>query len=144
MDLFHDAGFWGFLTTVIGAARWLMKVAYAYRLRSEREKHSYSMELLKGLDATVKAIRPVVESHTKIINSFQATAQEITNAEVRILKCVGDSTAMMNELKVQYGNFKDVAQKSEAVSLTLIKEIEGIKTEIIQLKNGNIFVRTKK
>src|ERR1039458_6641224 len=131
MELFHDAGFWCFLTAIVGAARWLMKVAYSYRLRSEREKHSYSMELLKGLDSAVKAIRPVVENHTKIINTFQATAQEITNAEVRILKCVGDATAMMTELKLQYGNFKDVAMKSESISLSLIKEIDGIKTEII-------------
>lgn len=151
MPIFHDPAFWTFLTAIIGCVRWLMKVAYAYKLRALRKQKSYTAELLITLDATVKEIRPIVEKHTKIIESFDLTAKAAANSEKLSLEHLISSQAMMLELKSQFTNLKTALTKSEQTSIGLLGEINSvrnelsfIKTEIIELKSGNIFVRTKK
>ena len=150
---YSEPTFWGFLTAVAGAIRYLMRVQNMYRLRADRALNSYQMSLIRALDQQVKEMKPVVEAHakaieehTKIVNAFQGSAIQITDSENRITRQVDDAGVMMKALKTQFSTFQDTAFKQESLIIGFTKEIESIRTEILQLKkgSGNVFVTTKK
>lgn len=140
-----DPGFWGpaftFLTALVGASRWLLKVTFVYsqkanvqkaRLDSDvqRMKDDHLQKTLLALKEIVDRILPVIEAHTKKLEDID--------------RIHTDTIAMMSDLKTQYSTFHMKIETVHAGGNLLMNRLDKIETEIIDLKNGNILVRTKK
>ena len=144
----HDTNFWGFLAAIIAAVRWLIRVIFIARHRTnlEKAKLDTSVEHLKTdnairlatvLQLTVDQMKPTIAEHSKILTGFQHSFDLMLTAET-------EATRMMKDLKVQYGNFTSEIQKFNAIGDTLLGRMKSIETEVEVLKSGNLWVRTKK
>jgi hypothetical protein len=151
IQLMHDTNFWGFMAAVIAAARWLIRVVFISRHKTniEKAKLDSSVERLKTdnairlatiLQATVDQMKPTIAEHSKILTGFQHSFDLMMSVE-------GEATHMMKELKIQYGNFTNEIQKFNSSNVdAILGRVKNIESEIKVLKegSGNVFITTKK
>lgn len=145
MGVPSDPSFWGpafgFLTALTGAIRWLLKVTFVYRQRSNLQKARLESDVQKmkedHLQKSISAIRDVID---KIIPVIEAHTKKLEDVD----KMHAETLQMMKELKIQYGDFHSRIEKAQAGGGLIIKRLENIETEVINMKNGYILVATKK
>jgi hypothetical protein len=96
----------------------------------EKVKLDTAIQITTSLKGVVDSIIPIVHQHGEDIGE---------------LKIIHEKTnTMMSELSLQYESFQhNVAALNQGTTMALSR-IKGIETEIIEMKSGNIFVRTKK
>ena len=148
--LFHDPGFWGFMTAFIGVSRWLLRVFFIYQRRNNTEKarldisvenikKENSIKTISGLRDAVAAIIPVVARHQEVVERLEKSVSGIKDVETRLTK-------MSEELNNRFAEFNRVVPQMTTSVRCVVEEIQNIKTEILELKkgSGNIFVTTKK
>ena len=148
MALIHDTNFWGFLAAVLAGARWIIRVIYISRHKTniekakldtsvENMKTNNAIRLAEVLQLTVDQMKPTIAEHSRLLGGFQHSFDLMLTAET-------EATRMMKELKVQYGNFTSEIQKFTSIGDSLLGRIKGIETEVEVLKNGFLFIRNKK
>lgn len=152
MELPRDSGFWGpaftFLTALVGSIRWLLRVIFSYRQRTNLHKAKLDADLQKqnydntqktilSLKAVIDQIKPIVEAHSEKLESFNASFEEMKKIETAAVQ-------MMKELKIQYGEFHSRITNANAGGQIVMKKLNHLETEITNLKNGHILIANKK
>lgn len=148
MDFYNQAGFWAFLTAMVGTMRWLARVVYIYNQKNlmVKAKFDSSIEKLKSdnidkaiasLKLTLGNIEPMVKLHEIKMGSLDASLKNIALYESNL-------KSMTDDLQISYKNFNTIVPKITASGQLLMDRMVKLETEIIEFKNGDIFVRTKK
>lgn len=161
MDILKDPRFWGplfgFLGTLVGFTRWLLRVSFIYSQKRaetlrrnnvekarldtsvEQMKLDNSVRLITILQDAINEMKPILNQHSKLLEGFRHSFDLMQTIE-------GEATQMMSSLKVQYQNFLPQIQKFNGIGDSIMDRMKSIETEIKILKegSGNVYVTTKK
>jgi len=136
-QLFHDGPFWVFMTTLVGAIRWLVKVIYVYKMKHTIFKNQMEMKVVDTLKKVVEDIKPMIERHEASIGKLEVSIQNMA-------VIYSNMTEMMASLQKNYEAFESRMSKVSEGANIVMDRVRAMETEIINFKNGNIFIRTKK
>lgn len=148
LALLHDGAFLTFCTAVCTGAWGFMKVYFMYKMKlvthqatkaSEVEnlRRDVGLQIADELNKVVATINPILESHSKLLEQLQTT---VSNMAV----IYANTAEMQDSLKAQFEGFKvGTSNVTQGAGLVMAK-IKGLETEVINLKNDMILVRTKK
>lgn len=134
----------GFLGALVASVFGCIKYWIISQRKNNREKADRAMQLAEAVNATVIKLNPIVQKHTEIISKFEDTAQKIFESEKQISAGAAAVDLSSKAMKVLYAQATSEIRNSSAYLSNVVKEVEGLKTEILQLASGNIFVRNKK
>lgn len=140
-DIVRDPAFWAFMTALVGSIRWLARVFYLYRRDNITKKYQLeaSIERLKTDNAfkILSELKEVVNKHELLICELNASVKEMSKTQVNM-------TGIMKTLSSQYIEFQNrMTNVSSGASLVMDK-VKSIETEVLEMKSGNYFIRTKK
>lgn len=155
MSFYNEPGFWGavaaafsFLTAVVASTRWLLRVLYIYRQKNllikarlessiEKLKSENIALALEGIRKTIGHIEPIVQIHQVKMGTLEVALKNIESLERSL-------ALQTDELKSSYENFNRIIPKITASGQLLLDRVQKMETEIINFKNGDFMVRTKK
>lgn len=147
-----NTDFWvalfGFLGTCVGSIRYLLRVGFVYRQRNNTQKATLDMtvekfksteagKLVLSLKEAVDKIQPLVLEHAKRLESFASSVIEVKQVEMNMV-------ALLKDTRLEYSNLKAKLENVQAGGKEILNKMKTIETEVIEMKSGNIFVRTKK
>lgn len=155
MSFYNEPGFWtavatafSFLTAVVASIRWLLRVLYIYRQKNllikarlessiEKLKSENIALAIEGLKKTIGHIEPIVQIHEVKMGTLEVSLKNIESLERNL-------AFLTDELKIGYKNFNIIVPKITASGQLLLDRVQKMETEIINFKNGDFMVRTKK
>ena len=138
--------FWGFMGALMVFIRYSMKINYLYKVRADREKADNQMKVITALNDLVEnKLMPAIKNlddlmNYKVLPAIEKHEKALSDAAVMY----SNTAEMMGGLKKQYDNFETRMANVTAGAGLIVKRLEAIETEVIDMKNGNVFVRTKK
>lgn len=145
---YNDPGFWGFMTAIVTSFFGMIRMAFIWAERKdvkkakldlsvENIKSDNAIKVLSQLRDSVAAIIPVVARHEDVVVKLESTVQVVRETEINLTK-------LIEPLNFQYAEFnRNVPVLTEHINSSL-KEMSDIKTEIIEMRKGFLFVTTKK
>lgn len=147
-EVFHDAGFWGFMTTCVG----MLKYRYMLKSKAIKEKAAAEMDVERFRATRVGEIFTRIEQNVNLLNRFAVeTTQKLErfNSSIEQVKLVeSNMISAQKELKVECDKFHTTMSNVKAGGNLVLKRLDElerkIETEVTKLSSGNVWVRTKK
>lgn len=141
-------GFWAFLGVLGGGVRYLIRVIFISKSKTNREKASLdaSVERIKA-DTAIKiatSLKEVVDKIKPLVEQHELAISQLNHSIIQAGGIEKDMTKMMLTLQVYYDNFQSRMNQVHAGGELIKDRLEKMETEIKQMKNGNVFIRNKK
>lgn len=158
MNPFHDISFWAglfsFLGSLIASSKWLIRGYFVSKQKSaqlqahldmglEKFKATEAGKFMVILKESVDQIIPVMESHSKLIADHTSMVATLERSVKTMSLAQEEMREMMKTLKIQYDNFQSRMNSVTVGGEMVMEKLKGIETEVLHLKSGNIFIKTK-